>query len=251
MKRPFWLFSHIFAASVIALFIFLGFWQLDRLGLRKAQNETIIDRTDEPPAMLQELLEEPIDELEFRRIADTGRFIDGDVVRIGSQSKDGSAGDHVVGLVELSDGTRLLVNRGFVPLAAVDQLKPPPEEEITVAGWIRLSQTKEGVFGAADGQLTAERLPRFNVATIEDRVDGDVAAVYVQLNADALDPESELESDVSSFPTPLALPPLSEGSHLSYAVQWFIFAVLGAAFYVALVRRIARTSAQKANTDPE
>ena len=251
MKRPFWLFSHIFAASVITLFLFLGFWQLDRLGLRKEQNETIVARTDESPALVDELLDEPLDELEFRRVADTGRFIDGDVVRIGSQTKDGSAGDHVVGLVELSDGTRLLVNRGFVPLAALDQLEPPADQEIPIVGWVRLSQTKEGVFGAADGQATAERLPRFNVATIGDRVEGDVAPVWVLLNDAALTEDSDQVGEVDAFPTPLALPPLSEGNHLSYAVQWFIFALLGVAFYVALIRRIASTTASVDELDPD
>ncbi len=243
MKRPFWLFSHIFAVSVVVLFIFLGFWQLDRLGLRKEQNETIVARTDEAPASVSELLDIPRGEVEFRRVADTGRFIDGDVVRIGSQTKDGTAGDHVVGLVELSDGTQILVNRGFVPLAALDQLELPPDQEIPIVGWVRVSQSKEGLFGAADGQTEAERLPRFNVETIDDRVEGEVAPIWLLLNDDAITDGSAASSEVVAFPTPLALPPLSEGSHLSYAVQWFIFAVLGSAFYVALLRRIARTTA--------
>jgi cytochrome oxidase assembly protein ShyY1 len=43
------------------------------------------------------------------------------------------------------------------------------------------------------------------------------------------------------FPEPVAAPELSEGSHLSYAVQWFVFATAVAVGWVLAVRRSARS----------
>ena len=39
--------------------------------------------------------------------------------------------------------------------------------------------------------------------------------------------------------TPVPLPDLDEGPHLSYAFQWFIFAAIGAVGYVMILRRNA------------
>ena len=245
-RRPFWLFSHIFAVSVVVLFVFLGLWQLDRLGQRRTQNDIILSRTDFAPASISDLLDEPEETLEFRRVVDRGRFVDDEVVRIGSQTQDGSAGDHLVGVVELEDGTRVAVNRGYVPLAVGDEFDSASEEEIEIVGWLRLSQSKEGIFGAPDGQ-SADRLPRFNVPTVDDRVDGELAPIWIQLNPKAAD---EQAAATDTFPAPVPLPPLGEGSHLSYAVQWFTFALLGVAVYIALLRRIAHTSAVAAQSAP-
>jgi len=40
-----------------------------------------------------------------------------------------------------------------------------------------------------------------------------------------------------SLPYPLPPPDLSEGPHLGYAGQWFIFAAIGAVGWVILLRR--------------
>lgn len=244
---PFWVFSHFFALSVVVLFIGLGLWQLDRLDQRQAQNDLILGRADEPAASLADILEAPVGSREFRRVEDRGRFVNPDLARIGSQTQGGLAGDHVVALVELQDGTQVLVNRGFVPLTDLDRMQTVADGEVTIEGWVRQSQSKDGVFGADDGQRS-QRLPRFNVPTLADRAEGPVADVWIQLETDptALGSTGQTTAEVvdraPEFPAPVPLPPLDEGNHLSYAVQWFIFALLGTAFYLAVVWRRARLS---------
>ena len=44
---------------------------------------------------------------------------------------------------------------------------------------------------------------------------------------------------------PLGLPAVSEGPHLSYAVQWFIFTTIAVVGYVLLLRRVARDEAKE------
>ena len=142
------------------------------------------------------------------------------------------AGQYLVGLVRLDDGRHLLVNRGFVPLApgaVVEDVAAGPTE---LRGWLRLSVEK-GTFGAADtGE--GDLVPRLDVDAIGGRLDVPVEPVWLQLApAD--------EGGLATFPDPIALPPLDGGPHLGYMGQWFIFAVLGAGFYLVLLRRNARS----------
>ena len=43
-----------------------------------------------------------------------------------------------------------------------------------------------------------------------------------------------------ALPAPVPLPPLDEGPHLSYAVQWFIFGSIAVIGYVVLAMRERR-----------
>lgn len=230
-SRPFWIFSHIFAASVIGLFIFLGFWQLDRLGDRQEQNALVETRLSAPINLTEApMVDATSSDLDFRAVNATVRFIDEDFVRIGNRSQGGSAGEHVVAIVELADGTPLAVNRGFVPLNANVELEPVSAGPVPLSGWLRASVAK-GFIGATDSGEGAV-LPRFDTERVAFRLGRPLPSVWLQVAPDG-------GSGLATFPDPVALPPIDDGPHLSYAAQWFIFAVLGLLFYGALLRRQA------------
>jgi cytochrome oxidase assembly protein ShyY1 len=79
-------------------------------------------------------------------------------------------------------------------------------------------------------------VPRLDVSAIEARLDEPVEPVWLQLADDG-------SGGLATFPDPVALPPIDAGPHLGYAGQWFIFAVLGTGFYLALLWRNARGAA--------
>ncbi len=224
--RPRWLASHLFAASVIALFIAAMFWQLDRREQRIEQNEVIGARADADPLVVADALTAgPPTELDYRRVQDSGTWIDPEVVRVANRSQGGVAGEWIVGLFQTVDGTRIFVNRGFVPLAGVADV--PPERQ-TITGWLRPS-VERGAFGAED-RGEGSLVPRLNVDDVAARLtDPDVAPVWLQLEAPT----------GPGGPDPVPLPERNNGPHLSYAVQWLTFAVLGVAVYGLLLRRIA------------
>ncbi|MEM9653566.1 MAG: SURF1 family protein [Actinomycetota bacterium] len=230
-RRPFWIFSHFFALSVVSLFLVLGLWQLSRLGERQDLNALIEARTAE----VTELTAAPDGgpdgaDLDYRLVAATVTYVDPDFVQIANRSQGGVAGRHVVAIAELADGSAIAVNRGFVPSNAEVALEPVPSGETTVSGWLRAT-VPQGRFGATDtGE--GDVLPRLDTQRIADRLDRPLPAVWLQLAP------AETEG-LATFPDPVALPPLDEGPHRSYAVQWFIFAALGVLFYGALVWRRA------------
>lgn len=238
LRRPFWIFSHLFAATVIVSFVLLGFWQLSRYHQRVDHNTVVASRSAPPaldlPIALGSL---PVDQLDYQLVTGRGRYVTDDVVRVANRSQGGVAGEYLVSVFQLDDGREILVNRGFVPLDQDVPVLPAPTGDTTVEGWLRSSVTRER-FGAADtGQGTV--VPRLDVAAIQQRLgDGEtVEPVWLQLA-----PNGPRAAE-ATFPDPVPLPELTKGPHLSYMGQWWIFATLGLAFYLALLRRTARRGA--------
>lgn len=225
-RRPRWIASHVFVGGLILIFLWAGFWQLDRLNQRQDRNDVIEARAAEAAVTVDEALSSFADELDYRAVSDQGRYLDGEAVRIANRSQDGLGGDWVIAVFETADGRLVLVNRGFATRDA-EAIGPPPEGPIE--GWLRVSQTKDGFFGAVD---TGEgRAPRLDVEAISLRLglDRPLAPVWLQLD----DPTAQ------GAPQPVPLPAIDEGSHFSYAVQWFIFAALSTLIYGLFLRKRA------------
>ncbi len=233
-RRPFWLFSHLFALAVVALFVNLGLWQLSRHDDRQAANAAITERLTADPlevATADDLAGDPA-ELDYRPVSVSGTFLEGDFVRVANRSQGGVAGEYVVGIVELADDSLIAVNRGFVPLNAEVTVQPVSTGTVSVDGWLRESSPK-GRFGADDtgeGNL----VPRMNTEDLAARLGQAVAPVWLQ------EADNSGLSAAGRFPDPVPLPEFGAGPHLGYAAQWFIFAALGLVVYGALLRRRSR-----------
>lgn len=249
-RRPFWLFSHVFAVTVVVVFVVLGLWQLDRHGERADRNAVIRSRSAPPASALADVapLPGPVTptDVDYRYVTATGRFLDGDVVRIANRTQGGVAGQHLVGLFEVTDGRLLLVNRGFVPLdvavgpgtgsdRADIEIEPAPSGEVTVTGWFRVS-AERGWLGASDSG-EGDVAPRLDVKAIGGRLDGDDRARLLDVWLLA---EGSSDRGLARFPDPVPLPAVDAGPHLGYMAQWFIFAALGVIVYGLLLRRTAR-----------
>jgi cytochrome oxidase assembly protein ShyY1 len=87
-----------------------------------------------------------------------------------------------------------------------------------------------------DGSTTpdASRIVRtLDVAGIASTLPYDLAPHPLQL-------VEQTPSQTGDLPVPVPLPELSEGPHLSYAIQWFSFAAIALAGAAILVRREKR-----------
>lgn len=239
-RRPFWVFSHLFVAAVIASFVGFGLWQLDRLDQRRATNDVIAARSggavDLGLALDSPAGDDPGAGLDYQAVEGEVRFVEADLARVVNRSLNGVAGEHVVAIaiVEFDTtepGLSLAVNRGFVPLGVDGGLDPLPTAAVTVTGWLRAT-VEQGRFGAADGG-SGDVLPRFDTERIGARVGSELPPLWLQLAT-----IDGVAAGSGGLPEPIPLPPLDDGPHLGYAVQWFVFASLGAVFYgLLLVRR--------------
>ncbi len=245
VRRPRWIVSHLFAISVIVVMVVLGFWQLHRLDERRATNAQVAAQSEANPVSVAAALALASADREFTVIEDEGSYVDPEIVRVANRSQGGAAGDWVIGLFRTDDGLYVLVNRGF--LTREEEAAVPADGPLV--GWLRSSQQKTSALGGTDTGDTF-RVPRLDVAAIAGRavdageIDGTVAPMWVQMAP----PERAYAPDAQVVGTPLVpdpvpLPPLDEGPHLSYAMQWFTFSLMGAFVYgLILLRRAGERS---------
>lgn len=240
LLRPRWLAFHAVCLLGIVVMVNLGFWQLRRLDERQEFNAKVSERIAAPVQALTYLLapgggptnDDELDALEWYTVRAAGTYGDGQVVVI-NRSQGGQAGLNVVTPLRLDDGRLLLVNRGFVPLTA--EVPAAPAGPVVVEGRLRTSQQRRfgQVSDPAEGVLTEVR--RIDIERLQQQLDAEVLPLYLDLIA-SQPAEGEL-------PIPVPEPDLSEGPHLSYAVQWFIFSGAVAVGWVLAVRWSARKRA--------
>ncbi len=233
LLRPKWIGFHLLVVAGIVAMVNLGFWQLRRLDQRRDFNAKVEARSELPPEPLDSVLSsgQPED-LEWRIVTVTGRYLRDEQFLVVNRSQNGRAGDNVVTPMELGNGRTLIVNRGFVPLSV--EAPRPPQGVVDVVGRIRQSQQRRTgqLSDPADGDLA--EVQRLDIPRLAPQLPGDVIPVYVDLLT------SE-PPEAPGLPEPVARPPLGEGPHLSYAIQWFIFSVCVAIGWVLAVRRSVAT----------
>jgi surfeit locus 1 family protein len=222
LLRPRWLLSHLLVALLVVVMINLGFWQLRRLDEKRDRNALVEARMDQPEVAVGDLLEPSagdtaVDEARFRRVTATGTYDDGATVEVRNRTQDGAPGAWLVTPLELAGGERVGVIRGFVGFESDGSFAqaPAPEGRVTVTGLVMDPDRLGGTAGRDLGPLLGE---------------GGVLPGLVQADG-STPPESD---EIQAVPPP----ELSEGPHLGYAVQWFIFSTIGVVGYPIVLRRV-------------
>jgi surfeit locus 1 family protein len=214
---------------VAAAFVRLGFWQLGRLEERRAANRAAAAARAEPTRELGVGPDWTAEELSERWVEARGRFDHGHEVVIRGQAFQGTPGVLVVTPLRLSDGdSAVLVLRGFVPAADAVRADLAGLREpgiVRVRGLAAPIASGGGQPLVHAGRTTWARL---DLAALRERLPYPVLPVLVRQSPD---------SAVPGLPRRLPVPALSDGPHLSYAVQWFAFAAMTVAFGVLVVGR--------------
>jgi cytochrome oxidase assembly protein ShyY1 len=220
----------IVAGIVAVTCVALGLWQLRRLEDRRALNARIV-RARAAPAVTVGTAGDVAGLAPFRRVEAAGTYDAGGEVLLYGRSLGGRPGHHVVTPLELSDGSGVLVVRGWVPFgvdaAPVRGPAVAAAGEVVVEGWLVPPETR--------GQSTPDRrgvMGTLDIERVGERVDVELAPLAIQLRTQ--------RPARSGAPTPIPPPALSEGPHLSYVIQWFSFAAVAVAGAAILVRRERR-----------
>ena len=220
----------------------LGFWQISRWHEKQSLNAALRGALAAPPLVIRGATP-PLDSVRGRRVEARGRFDESRQVLLAGRASEGSPGVDVVTPLLIAGGSgAVLVDRGwlYAPDAATARPQdfPEPGERLVVG--------------------VAEPLRRGAGGTPIRLLRADSARPTARYSARWLD----LDSLAGRFPYPLAsymlrqLPgagvpakpfrraprPLDEMMHVSYAVQWFLFAaiMLGGSAALARSRRRGR-----------
>lgn len=238
LLSPRWLRLIAGALLAAAVCVALGLWQLDRLAQRHARNDLIRTAERTAPQPLDRLLEpaRPLPkDLQWRQIRATGRYDSAHVLVVRNRPFHGAVGFHELVPLVTRAGAALLVDRGWVPggttAAARPDLPPLPPGVVTVVARVRRSERADGGPAAPTGQVR-----RIDIPAITRTVPYPLYGGYAEAVHESPAPRRS--------PDRLPPPEPSEGPHLLYAVQWFLFAAGAVVGVGVLARREAESPAQ-------
>ena len=246
-RRPSWILRHVLMVLLGEVMVNLGLWQLHRLQEKRDFNALVESRQELPAEPVQAVLPasagfDDADGVVFRTVTAEGTYVPDEEIVVRGRSFEGKSGAWMLTPLRLEDGTAVVVNRGWVPLQAGLAVRPewaPPTGEVRVEGLLVATQTR-GRFGSIDPEgERLDELARADVGRIQEQVDEDLVPAVLQLDTE--DPAQD-----GDFPVPIGPPELSEGPHLNYAGQWFIFATIAVVGYPLILRRVAQNKAKEA-----
>jgi cytochrome oxidase assembly protein ShyY1 len=221
---------HRYLALAIAFAIgcaLLSWWQFARRAESVASTELITSNASAAPAPLSELLATRTayrSDQQWRTVEVEGTYLTGDQLLVRNRvDPNGDPGFEVLTPLRLTDGSVFVMDRGWVSIGMdhdrPDSVPAPPSGTVTV----------EARLQGDEGHLAGRSAPTGEIPSIDLKaVAKDVGAptytgAYGQVRSES--------PAVAS--TPLRIVPQPEdtgvdtGTHLSYAIQWIIFALLG------------------------
>ncbi|MEY4989390.1 MAG: hypothetical protein RI933_1023 [Actinomycetota bacterium] len=208
--------------------VFLSQWQFARRGEAVAKIDLVLANYDREAVPVEELVDpanfDPA--LEWRPVQLRGSFVTDAAHLVRNRPLNGQPGFLQVIPFKLSSGAIVLVETGWLPtssdLGVPNSIPLPGNNEQTITARIRPSEPELGR-DAPTGQL----------ATISPKALADktglepVQSFYVRLT----------KQYSESAPKLLLKPELTEGNHLSYALQWILFALMGFAALIWAIRQ--------------
>lgn len=225
-----------------AVCVRLGVWQLSRLQERRARNAATEARLRQAPTTVERL---PADTAarHYRRVLVVGTPDYAREFVLANRSRNGSPGVHIVTPVRLPGrDTAVLVNRGWVYSGNgtdVDLARWREGAALSVDGYVENPSSRPG-----PARLSGSRAVRayrwLDPRAVAAEVGYPVTPYYVVWTP----PPGETQPPLDR-PVRVPAPALDEGTHRSYAIQWFSFALVALVGGAAFVRA-QRADAQRA-----
>jgi cytochrome oxidase assembly protein ShyY1 len=221
--------------------VFLSNWQFGRRQEAVGAMTRLDSNYNSAPVAL-ESLEKPWGfrpANEWRQVTLTGHYLPLNALLVRNRPLNGASGFLEVVPFQLTDGLIVLVERGWISsdanYSAPKNFGVPSGETQTVVAHIR---EQEPAFG---GTTPAGQVASINVAKVAEKAqikDRMFQHLYVRMAS---------ESKPQGLLTPLSKPNLDEGNHLSYALQWILFALMAvvALFWAIRKERQARAGVVK------
>ena len=212
-KEPWSFFKTIIALALVLLCIWAADWQYTRGVDRQARNNVIEERIARSAIDLA-ARDTNLANNEWQSVTTSGRFDSSQQILLRNRYWEGKYGYEVLTLFTSSSGEKFWVDRGWVKAGATATTPPDvtsvPDNDVSITGRLRLdSSLPRGSFFAlpASGQGL--------VSELNAQSQMDTEKFYIDLLSG---------SDPSLTPTsPAQLPPLSDGPHKAYALQWLFF----------------------------
>ncbi|MFI5840280.1 SURF1 family protein [Catenuloplanes sp. NPDC051500] len=244
LLTPRWLGYLAFALAAAAVMVLLGNWQLSRYQERTAINNRIDSADSVAPVPLASAMAAPTEtgtpgaapgkDVEWTRVTVTGRYDTANEILARGRTEGGQVGFEVVTPLILSDGTAVLVDRGWIPPAdggalARPQIPAAPSGSVTVIAKIHLSESKAGAIERRDGRIETRRI---GLPALAPELPYPVYGAFLLLT-------EQRPANDAAF-SQIEARHENSWQNGGYAVQWWLFAALALAGFAWLARREAR-----------
>lgn len=222
---------------LIPLFVYLGFWQLDRYHEKLNNQQALVSRMNAP---MIHCISPDVTELDpllrYRQLQITGHFLNEYQIYLDNQIAQGQVGYRVITPFQPSGQSKiLLIDRGWIPLGKSRNELPiikPVLSEQTLVGTINLpanglqlnnlfSKTPEKTINQISWPLRTQRIAFLN---LESLLLQKLYPFILQLNPQ--DPMGFNIQAITFNPTP--------NRHLGYAIQWLVMAIAVLIYYFAI-----------------
>ena len=211
----------VLSLAAIALLIALGVWQIERRAWKLALIDRVEQRVHAPAQPVPSPAAWPTVSAandEYRHVSVSGRFMHDRETLVQAVTEEGP-GYWVLTPLQRSDGTLVLVNRGFVPSERRDastRRDGNPQGPVEITGLLRVTEPKGGFL-------------RTNVPEHNRWYSRDVAAIAAARGLDHVVPffvDADAGSQSGGGPigglTVISFP----NNHLIYALTWFALAFM-------------------------
>jgi len=225
---------------------FLSHWQFSRNEERAAMIALVEANYDADPVPVEDVISgtagfDAADE--WRPVILRGEYLRDEQLLVRNRAQGGTAAFEVLVPLRLADGRIFVVDRGWVPPG--DESEPEsvpdaPAGEVTVIARLRPGEPlPSSGRSAPKGQLPTIHLP--SVADVTgDQTVTDAYGLMVSEDPAPADRPNELT------------PPTDDpGPHLSYAIQWILFAIMGFVFIGYMIRTEIRARREGEEPDDE
>lgn len=211
--------------------VLLAQWQFDRNEQRAAVIALVDANYDQAPVELATLLPggNALDpHVEWRQARLQGHYAVEHELLVRNRPHGGTRAFEVVVPFHTTDGAVLIVNRGWVLPGegdVPDFVPQPVTGELSIVVRLRPGENlPSSGRGAPEGQVPTIHLP-----TIADTTgSGTIVAAYGQLVSET--------PAAANTPYGFDKPTEDPGPHLSYAIQWILFAIMGFVFIYYVIR---------------
>ena len=214
-----WIFGFVVCILFAVACHYLAQWQIDRRIQVMEQINRVLANYDDAPVPFRDA---PVADFrsddEWTPVTLTGEYLVQDTLIVRNRPRAGRPGYEVLVPFKTQEGPVVVVDRGWLPIGDTpghpDHVPAPKEGRQEVE--VRLRPGEPTLDRQApSGQVASIDLPEIGRQTglpVADRA-------YGEMVSESADPGER--------PQKLVQPTLDEGPHLSYALQWYLFALMG------------------------
>ncbi|KAH7886146.1 SURF1 family-domain-containing protein [Phlebopus sp. FC_14] len=232
-----WLSPTVLLLGFIPIFTFaLGTWQMQRLQWKVSLIDELEEKLQREPILLPKRINvSVIPNFVYRRVLLRGRWDHAHTMLLGPRVREGSHGYHVITPLVRSDGSTVLVDRGFIAKDFAETYDRSEEAEVEVQGMLRTSHRRNSF--TPDNRPVEGAWYWADIDAMAEYAGGEasgVQPVFIEqiFDGHASDVASNLSKGVPVGRT--AMVDL-RNSHLSYVITWYSLSALTAAMLGRLI----------------